>query len=265
MHKTILETESLRFAYHDGRPVLDGVTVSVLHGESVGLVGPNGAGKSTLLMHFNGILKGRGKVLVDGMPVEKDNLRAIRRIVGWISQDSGDQLFMPTLFDDVAFGPLNMGLDDGEVKARAEEALAMVGLSGLGERSPQHLSGGERKAAAIAAVLSMRPQVMLLDEPTNDLDHAARRALIDFLRLLPVTKVIASHDLEMIIDLCPRVIMLDAGRVVADGASTEVLADETLMRRHRLEVPTSVVLRKERERTVTSARRGVDDDIRRQQ
>jgi len=253
MHKAILETEGLRFAYHDGKPVLDGVSLSILHGESVGLVGPNGAGKSTLLMHFNGVLMGQGVVRVDGVRLEKATLREIRRKVGWVSQDVNDQLFMPTLFDDVAFGPLNMGLGEAQVKARVEEALGMVGLEGLADRPPHHLSGGEKKAAAIATVLSMRPEVMLLDEPTNDLDHAARRSLIDFLRQLPVTKVIASHDLEMIIDLCPRVILLDKGRVVADGASTDVLGDEGLLAAHRLEAPLSVILRKDREEHIRKA------------
>jgi len=252
MHKPILETYGLDFAYHDGRPVLDGVTVSILHGESVGIIGPNGAGKSTLLMHFNGILHGRGRVVVDGIEVGRDTLRDIRRKVGWIAQDSDDQLFMPTLFDDVAFGPLNMGLSEDEVRRRVEEALALVGLSDFAERAPHHLSGGEKKSAAIATVLSMRPEVILMDEPTNDLDHSARRSLIEFLRELPVTKVVASHDLEMIIDLCPRVILLDKGRVIADGASTEILADEALLRAHRLEAPLSVVLRKEREKKLDS-------------
>ena len=248
MHKAILETEDLSFSYHDGRPVLDGVSISILHGESVGVIGPNGAGKSTLLMHFNGILAGIGTVRVDGERIDKATLAQVRRKVGWISQSSDDQLFMPTLLDDVAFGPLNMGLTEAEARRRANEALGMVGMQHLADRPPHHLSGGEKKAAAIATVLSMRPQVMLMDEPTNDLDHAARRALIDFLRQLSVTKVIASHDLEMIIDLCPRVILLDRGRVVADGPSTEILGDEELLKGHRLEVPQSVHLRQERER-----------------
>jgi cobalt/nickel transport system ATP-binding protein len=244
MHKPILETKDLHFAYHDGKPVLDGVNLSIRHGESVGLVGPNGAGKSTLLMHFNGVLTGHGEVRVDGMKVEASSLREIRRKVGWVSQDVNDQLFMPTLFDDVAFGPLNMGLGEEDVRARVKEALAMVGLEELAHRPPHHLSGGEKKAAAIATVLSMKPAVMLLDEPTNDLDHAARRALIGFLRELPVTKVIASHDLEMIVDLCPRVILLDHGRVIADGPSAAILGDETLLAAHRLEAPLSLVLKR---------------------
>jgi cobalt/nickel transport system ATP-binding protein len=247
MHKAILETKNLTYAYHDGKTALNGITLSVLHGESVGIIGPNGSGKSTLLMHFNGILEGEGEVVVDSMPVRKENLKAIRRIVGWLSQQSDDQLFMPTLFDDVAFGPLNMGLSDADVRVRVEEALHLVGLEHLASRPPHHLSGGEKKAAAIAAILSMRPQVILMDEPTNNLDHASRRSLIEFLRELPITKVIVSHDLEMIIDLCPRVVLLDRGVVVADGPSAQILGDEELLRAHRLEAPLSVVLKKERE------------------
>ncbi len=242
MHKPILETESLTFAYHDGKPVLDSVTLSILHGDSVGIIGPNGAGKSTLLMHYNGILRGEGVVRVDGTEVSKATLKEIRRKVGWVAQDSNDQLFMPTLFDDVAFGPLNMGLGEEEVRARVREALELVGMTEFAGRPPHHLSGGEKKSAAIATVLSMRPEVILMDEPTNDLDHASRRRLIEFLKGLDVTKVIASHDLEMIADLCRRVVLLDKGRVVADGAAMEILSDEGLLSAHRLEAPLSVVL-----------------------
>jgi cobalt/nickel transport system ATP-binding protein len=255
MHKAILETKDLSFSYHDGKSALNGITFSILHNESVGIIGPNGSGKSTLLMHFNGLLEGRGEVLVDSRPVCRENLRAIRSMVGWLAQQSDDQLFMPTLYDDVAFGPLNMGLDEHEVKHRVEEALGAVGLAGLGGRSPHHLSGGEKKAAAIATILSMRPEVILMDEPTNNLDHASRRALVELLRQLPITKVIVSHDLEMIIDLCQRVVLLDEGRIVADGPAAEILGDEGLMKAHRLETPFSVLLRKERQEKATGDRR----------
>lgn len=255
MHKAILETRDLRYAYHDGKQVLNGITLSIMHGESVGIIGPNGSGKSTLLMHFNGILEGEGEVVVDSMPVTRANLKAVRRIVGWLAQQSDDQLFMPTLFEDVAFGPLNMGLGEDETRLRVEEALHLVGLEHLAERPPHHLSGGEKKAAAIAAILSMKPEIILMDEPTNNLDHASRRTLVEFLRQLTITKVIVSHDLELIIDLCPRVILLDRGVVIADGPSTEILADDRLLRAHRLEAPISVVLRKEREERMRERRR----------
>lgn len=247
MHKPIIEIEDLAFAYHDGTEVLRGVTLSIMHGESVGIIGPNGSGKSTLLMHINGILRGKGRVTVDSIPVTKANLRQIRSAVGWLAQDSDDQLFMPTLFDDVAFGPLNMGLSADEVRERVDEALQLVGLSDYAHKPPHHLSGGEKKSASIATILSMRPRVILMDEPTNNLDHASRRSLINFLAELTTTKVIVSHDLEMIIDLCPRVVLLDGGRVVADGASTDILSDEDLLKAHRLEAPVSAVMRKQRE------------------
>ncbi len=245
MHRPIIETTDLSFAYHDGRPVLSEISLSILHEDSVGFIGPNGAGKSTLLMCFNGLLApSRGRILVDGIPVARENLKEVRRKVGWMAQDSNDQLFMPTLFEDVAFGPLNLGLEQAEVLRRVDDALARVGLSEFRDRAPSHLSGGERKAAAIATVLSMQPEILLLDEPTNDLDHASRRALIDLLKGLPVTRVVASHDLEMILELCRRVILFDHGRVVAQGPTAEVLGNDELLRAHRLEAPLSLTLRR---------------------
>jgi len=243
MSEFLIETRNLHFAYHDGKPVLNGVTFTVSKGESVGLIGPNGAGKSTLLMHLNGILTGQGTILIQGRKLDKSNLADVRRKVGWVAQDSDDQLFMPTLFDDVAFGPLNMGLDESEVRLRVEEALQTVGLEEATRRSPHHLSGGEKRAAAIATVLSMRPKVLLLDEPTNNLDHTGRRTLIRFLQKHPTTKIVASHDLEMILELCRRVILLDAGKVAADGPARKILANAPLLSRHRLEPPLSLVAR----------------------
>jgi len=245
LHKPIIETSDLCFAYHNGKPALSGVSLSILHEDFVGFIGPNGAGKSTLLMCFNGLLKpSSGTVLVDGVPVTQAHMKEVRRKVGWMAQDSTDQLFMPTLFDDVAFGPLNLGLSRDEVMQRVEDSLRQVGLANFADRAPSHLSGGERKAAAIATVLSMQPEILLLDEPTNDLDHASRRALIDLLRRLPVTRVVASHDLEMILELCRRVVLFDQGRIVAEGPTAEILGNEELLRAHRLEPPLSLMLRR---------------------
>jgi len=211
----------------------------------VGLIGPNGAGKSTLLLHLNGSL-GHGdgeRVRVFGLPVSRPNLHQVRRRVGLVFQDPEDQLFSPTVFEDVAFGPLNLGFSGAELVQRVRRALAAVEIPReLEGRLAHHLSYGEKRRIAIATVLAMDAEILALDEPTGNLDPAGRRGLIALLAGLPLTKLIATHDLEMALEVCRRVVLLDRGRVAADGPAREVLADEALMREHRLEVPLSLRL-----------------------
>ncbi|MDW8227401.1 MAG: ABC transporter ATP-binding protein [Anaerolineales bacterium] len=234
MHHSI-EIESLSFAYPDGHMALREVSLTVAPGEKVALVGPNGAGKSTLLLHLNGILTGQGSVRVCGLPVVKENLGRIRAAVGLVFQNPDDQLFSPTVFDDVAYGPIYQGLPPVEVEARVAAALAAVGMSGYARRVSHHLSVGEKKRIAIAAVLSMNPEVLVLDEPTAGLDPRARRGLIRLLRDLPMTMLISTHDLAMVRELLPRTVILDEGRIVADGPTQILLADTALLEAHGLE------------------------------
>jgi cobalt/nickel transport system ATP-binding protein len=234
----LVAVEGLRYAYPDGTPALDGVTFSVRHGESVGLVGANGAGKSTLLLHFAGVLFPRdGKVRVGDVPVTRATLREVRRSLGFVFQDPDDQLFMPTVEEDVAFGPATLGLPPDEVEARVASSLARVGAAALRRRPPHRLSGGEKRAVAIAAVLATHPDVLVMDEPSSHLDPAARRALVDQLRAFEHTKIVASHDLDLVLEVCGRVIVLAEGRVAADGPARTVLDDAPLLARCRLERP----------------------------
>jgi cobalt/nickel transport system ATP-binding protein len=225
----------LHYSYPTGREALCGVSLTVMPGERVALVGPNGAGKSTLMLHLNGILSGTGLVEVDGLTVEPKNLKQVRARVGLVFQDPDDQLFSPTVFDDVAFGPIYMGLPEAEIRERVQTALAQVGAEGAEARAPYHLSGGEKKRVAIATVLTMSPTVLALDEPTSGLDPRGRRELIALLAALPQTLIVSTHDLRMVRELLPRTIVLDAGRVCADGPTAEVLADERMLREHGLE------------------------------
>ena len=229
--------EGLRFAYPDGTQALLGVDLSVAPGERVALIGPNGSGKTTLFLHLNGILRGQGAVLVAGLDVADGHLGKIRATVGLVFQDPDDQLFSPTVFEDVAFGPLHMGLSEAEVRERVSRALAQVGMEGFAKRMPHHLSLGERKRVSIATVLSMDARILVLDEPSSGLDPRARRELINLLRKLPQTQLVATHDMRLARDLCTRTVILDEGRIVADGLTSRIMADEALLERHGLEAP----------------------------
>jgi cobalt/nickel transport system ATP-binding protein len=235
MHHSI-EIERLSFAYPDGRQALRDVSLSVRSGEKVALVGPNGAGKSTLLLHLNGLLHGTGSVRVMGQEVAEPNLARVRAQVGLVFQDPDDQLFSPTVFEDVAFGPLYAGLPEEEVRRRVAEALAQVGMEEYVERVSHHLSLGEKKRAAIATVLSMQPEILAFDEPTAGLDPRARRRLIELLETLPQTMLAATHDLRFVAEVFARTVILDGGQVVTDGPTSVLLADEQLLKAHGLEV-----------------------------
>lgn len=236
-----IELKDLRFRYHDGTDALHGLNVQIGEGECVGLVGPNGAGKSTLLLHMNGVLPehldSKPAVSIFGRPVTDANLESIRRDVGVLFQDPDDQLFCPTVFEDVAFGPQQFGLAGSEIEKRVREALAKVGLAGFEKRSPHHLSLGEKRRVCLAGVLACEPRILALDEPTSDLDPRGKRELKTLLRQIPATKLIATHDLELVVELCPRVIVLDRGGIVADGSTLLLLSDEDLMLEHGLEKP----------------------------
>ncbi|SEO89719.1 energy-coupling factor ABC transporter ATP-binding protein [Trujillonella endophytica] len=233
-----LLVEDVAYAYPDGHQALFGVDLRIDPGERVALLGPNGAGKTTLVLHLNGVLRGgRGRVAVAGLPVEKRTLQEVRRRVGVVFQDPDDQLFMPTVGEDVAFGPRNLGLPEVEVAARVAAALAQVGMAGVADRPPHHLSFGQRRRVAVATVLSMHPEVLVLDEPSSNLDPAGRRELAEVLTGLPVTMLMVTHDLPYALQLCPRSVVLDGGVVVADGPTRELLADADLLGRHRLELP----------------------------
>jgi cobalt/nickel transport system ATP-binding protein len=233
-----LFVNDLRFSYPDGHLALKNISLQIQRGEKVALVGPNGAGKSTLMLHLNGILgDGAGAVQVAGMALTKQNLPLIRAKVGLVFQNPDDQLFSPTVFEDVAFGPLHMGLPEAEVRQRVAQALAQVGIADFGERLSHHLSIGQKKRVAIATVLAMKPEILVLDEPSAGLDPRGRRALINLLRDLPVTMLVSTHDMALVQELFPRMIIVDEGQVVADGVTAVLLADELLLEGHGLERP----------------------------
>lgn len=237
----VIELRNLRYRYHDGTEALRGVSFAIAAGECVGLLGPNGSGKSTLLLHLNGILpddrNADGAVRINGEAVTRANLEAIRRQVGLVFQDPDDQLFCPTVNEDVAFGPQQLGLPAAEVSRRVARALQQVGLPDFGQRATHHLSHGEKRRVCLAGVLACEPSILVFDEPTSDLDPRGRREFKALMRTLPGTKLIATHDLEMVVELCPRSIVLDGGNVVADGKTHELLSNELLMLAHGLEKP----------------------------
>jgi len=236
-----IEVRDLHFRYHDGPAALRGVSFSIAGGECVGLIGPNGAGKSTLLLHLNGLLPespaGDCAVLVGGRSLTRESLPEVRRRVGLLFQDPNDQLFCPTVFEDVAFGPQQFGLRGPEIRERVARALAQAGIPGFEERAPHHLSVGEKRRVCLAGVLACDPSILVLDEPTSSLDPKGRREIKALLRQIPITKLIATHDLELVVELCARVIVLDGGRIVAEGPTVELLSNEELMLRHSLERP----------------------------
>ncbi|UFN45987.1 energy-coupling factor ABC transporter ATP-binding protein [Nocardioides okcheonensis] len=243
MSDPVLDVRDLAYAYPDGHQALFGVDLHVHRGERVALLGPNGAGKTTLVLHLNGILgagsggAGRGSVAVSGLPVDKKNMLEVRRRVGVVFQDPDDQLFLGTVRQDVAFGPANMGVKGAELDRRVMAALDRVGMADFADRPPHHLSYGQRRRVAVATVLAMEPEVLVLDEPSSNLDPASRRELADILRSLDVTVLMVTHDLPYALELCPRSVVLSEGVVVADRPTFDVLTDEPLMAAHRLELP----------------------------
>ena len=238
---TAIEITNLKYRYHDGTEALRGVSLCIAPGECVALLGPNGSGKSTVLLHLNGILPEKlsadGAVKILGNPIATENLGTIRRQVGLVFQDPDDQLFCPTVQEDVAFGPQQLDLADAEVSARVQKSLAQVGLAGFEHRATHHLSHGEKRRVCLAGVLACEPAILILDEPTSDLDPRGRREFKALLRQIPATKLIATHDLELAVELCSRAIVLDRGEIVADGPTVELLNDEDLMLTHGLERP----------------------------
>jgi cobalt/nickel transport system ATP-binding protein len=236
-----LEIDGLAYAYPDGHQALFGVNLNIATGERVALLGPNGAGKTTLVMHLNGILHGGvGAVRVNGMivnPKDKATIKEVRRRVGVVFQDPDDQLFMPTAWDDVAFGPKNLGLTGAELDERVDSALAAVRMTEFAQRPPHHLSFGQRRRVALASVLAMQPEVLVLDEPSSNLDPASRRELADILRSLNLTVLMVTHDLPFAYDICPRSVILAGGVITADSTTDEILSNAELMEANRLELP----------------------------
>jgi energy-coupling factor transporter ATP-binding protein EcfA2 len=236
-----LDVQNLSYRYPDGTAALLDISFSITPGATVGLIGPNGAGKSTLLLHFNGVLPetlpGEAAIRVAGLGLLAGNLHEVRRRVGLLFQDPDDQLFCPTVFDDVAFGPRQLGGSEGEIRGLVMQCLAQVGLAGFEDRSPSRLSMGEKRRVCLAGVLACKPAILVLDEPTAGLDPRGRRELVTLLRTIPTTQIIATHDLQLVVELCSRTLLLDHGRIIADGRTEELLGDEALMLAHGLEKP----------------------------
>ncbi|MCX5672973.1 MAG: ABC transporter ATP-binding protein [Planctomycetota bacterium] len=243
MAEPVLELVDVRYRYPTGPEALRGLTLSVAPGERVGLVGPNGAGKSTLLLALAGFVPAEGLIRVAGHTLTRGTARDVRRHLGLVFQDADDQLFMPRVIDDIAFGPVTMGLALEEVQVRVHEALHAVDLEGYETRAPYHLSVGEKRRAALATVLAMRPQILALDEPSANLDPRGRRRLIQLLAGLSSTLLVVGHDLDLILEVCQRTVVIDAGRVAADGPSAEILGNRELLESHGLELPLGLAAR----------------------
>ena len=233
----MIEFQHVSFSYEKDRPVIEDLSFRIERGESVGLIGANGAGKSTVMKLLLGLLSGEGKILVDGIEVNRASLSAVRRRLGFVLQNSDNQMFMPTVYEDMIFAPLNYGLSREEAERRVDAVLEQLGLQELKHRHNHRISGGEKRMAAIATILAMEPEVILMDEPSSALDPCNRRLVINTIRALPQTKLITSHDLDMILDTCRRVILLDRGRIVADGPAEEILRNKELLESHRMELP----------------------------
>ena len=233
----MLEFRNVSFSYEPGTPVLDNLSFHIRKGETVGLIGANGAGKSTIMKLMLGLLPAQGEILVDGMPVTKQNLSVIRQKIGFVLQDSDNQMFMPTVYEDMIFGPRNYGLTREEADARVDRVLRELGLENLKHRHNHKISGGEKRMAAIATILAMEPEMIVMDEPSTALDPVNRRRVISTINSRKETKLIASHDLDMILDTCQRVILLNHGRIVADGEAETILRDQALLEANRMELP----------------------------
>ena len=232
-----VEIQNFSYHYPDGTCALNDISLTIEHGQRVALIGPNGAGKSTLLLAMAGFINGKGKILIDGLTVEKKNLKSIRRTIGSCLENPDNQLFMPTLFDDIAFGPLNMGLEADEVKMRVDDVLQTVGLAEMADKAPHHLSAGQKRAAAIATILSMSPRIITLDEPDGSLDPANRNNLITLLAGLSQTLIIATCNMNFAFATADRAVLVNNGHIIADGDKKNVMTDADLMKKHGLEVP----------------------------
>ena len=233
----MIEFKDVSFAYERGKPVMEHLSFRIERGESVGLIGANGAGKSTVMKLLLGLISGEGEVLVDGTPVQKTTLAQIRRKLGFVLQNSDHQMFMPTVYEDMMFAPLNYGVAREEAEKRVDEVLRQLGVEELKHRHNHRISGGEKRMAAIATILAMEPEAILMDEPTAALDPYNRRIVINTIRSLQQTKLITSHDLDMILDTCERVILISEGKIVADGPASEILYDRELLEANRMELP----------------------------
>lgn len=235
--KIMIRFENVSFSYENAVPVVENLSFTIQDGETVGLIGANGAGKSTIMKLLLGLLSGEGEITVEDLPINKQNLPAIRQKIGFVLQDSDNQMFMPTVYEDMIFGPRNYGLSKEETERRVDEVLNRLGLQDLKHRYNHKISGGEKRMAAIATILAMEPETILMDEPSTALDPVNRRTVINTIRALPQTKLIASHDLDMILDTCQRVILLSHGKIVADGDAETILRDKELLEKNRMELP----------------------------